>query len=162
LPLKNIRRTKNPVVGTWDLISSSRSKAMRTPFVLRWTLALSLCLILTLPASPQSGGYGSIGPGKGEVIGGIAGGAAVLGAVGYLIYHETHKHTAVTGCLASSGDGLSLTSETGKEVYALTGNLATLQAGKRVGIRGKKSKDSNGKLVLRVEKVVKDLGSCQP
>lgn len=74
------------------------------------SLALALGLLLALPAFPQSG-YGTIGASKGEIIGVLAGGAAVLGVVSYLIYHETHKRPAITGCLTSNGDGLSLTNE---------------------------------------------------
>ncbi len=117
-------------------------------------------VLLALPAFPQSGG--SIGPSKGQVIGGIAGGAAVLGVVGYLIYHKTHKHPTITGCLASNAGGLSLTDEKDKKVYTLAGNLAALQAGERVAIKGEKVKDSVGKLSFQVEKLTKDLGACQP
>jgi len=55
---------------------------MKIPLVPCASLALGLCLLLVLPAFPQSGGFGSIGPSKGQIIGGIAGGAAVL-AVGF-------------------------------------------------------------------------------
>ncbi len=96
------------------------------------SLALVLGLLLALPAFPQSGGYGSIGPGKGEVIGGIAGGADVLGVVGYLIYHETHKPPTITGCLTSKADGLSLTNKKDQKVYTLNGNLAALEPGEKV------------------------------
>lgn len=66
------------------------------------------------PCFPQSG-YGTIGASKGEIIGVLAGGVAVLGVVGYLIYHETHKHPTITGCPTSNGDGLSLTNERDKK-----------------------------------------------
>ena len=127
------------------------------------SVALVLALLLELPAFPQSGGYGSIGPSKGEVIGGIAGGAAVLGVVGYLIYHQTHKHPTITGCLTSNADGLSLANERDKKVYTLTGNLAALGAGEKVAIKGKKvrAKDASGKLSFAVEKLNRDLGACR-
>jgi len=128
------------------------------------SLALVLGLLLALPAFPQSGGYGSIGPGKGEVIGGIAGGADVLGVVGYLIYHETHKPPTITGCLTSKADGLSLTNKKDQKVYTLNGNLAALEPGEKVAIKGRKvsTKDASGKLSFEVEKLNKDLGACQP
>ena len=132
---------------------------MKIPFLSRTSIALALCFLLAVPASPQSS-YGNIGPSKGEVIGAIAGAAAVLGGVGYLIYHETHKHPTITGCLASSPDGLSLTNEKDWKVYALSGDLTTLNAGKRVSVKGRKKKDSTGKFSLQVEKLSKDLGAC--
>ena len=132
---------------------------MRTRLVSRSSLALGFCLILTPPASPQSG---SIGPTKGQVIAAVAGAGAALGAAGYVIYHETHKHPIVMGCLATNADGLSLTDEKNRKVYVLTGNLAALQAGEKVAIKGKKSKDPSGKQFFQVEKLTKDLGPCQP
>jgi hypothetical protein len=132
---------------------------MRIHFAPCAPTALGLCLLVPLPAFPQSG---SIGPSKGEVIVGIAGGAAVLGVVGYLICHETHKHPTITGCLASNADGLSPTNEKDKKLYNLAGNLAALQAGEKVAIKAKKVKDSAGKLSFQVEKLTKDLGACQP
>jgi hypothetical protein len=49
-----------------------------------------------------------------------------------------------------------------KKAYALTGNLAVLNAGEQVAIKGKKGKDSTGKRSFQVEKVARDLGACQP
>ena len=134
---------------------------MKIAFVPRASMALALCLLLARPAFPQSGSYGSIGPSKGEIIGGIAGGAAVLTAVGYLIYHETHKHLTITGCTASGAAGLSLTDEKDSKVYVLSGDMAALKAGEQVALKGKKTKDSSGKLTFRVEKLTKDFGACR-
>ncbi len=133
---------------------------MKIPFLPRTSVALIVCLLLALPSFPQSGG--SIGPSKGEIIGGIAGGAVVLGGIGYLIYHETHKHPTITGCIASGPDGLSLTGQKDKKVYALSGNLAALKTGEQFAIKGKKRKDSTGKRIFQVEQVAGDLGACQP
>lgn len=133
---------------------------MRIRFALCAPTALGHCLLLSLPAFPQSG---SIGPSKGEVIGGIA--AAPPSSASWAtssIIHETHKHPTITGCLASNADGLSLTNEKDKKVYTLAGNLAALQAGKMLVIKGKKVKDSAGKLSFQLEKLTKDLGACQP
>ena len=125
-------------------------------------MALGLCLLLALPAFPQSGSYGSIGPSKGEIIGGIAGGAAAVAGVAYLIYHEKHKHPTITGCVTSGADGLSLTNEKDRKVYVLSGDVVALKAGEQVALKGKKTKDSSGKLKFQVEKLTKDFGACHP
>ena len=132
---------------------------------LRTSAAPALCLLLGLPALPQTnGGYGNIGPSKGEVIGIIAGAAAALTVVGLLIYHETHTHPSITGCVVSGADGLTLKNEKDKKVYALSGDSAALRAGERVTLKGKKIKDSigNGKPSFQVEKLTKDYGTCNP
>lgn len=123
----------------------------------RSSMALALCLLLALPASPQN-----IGPSKGQIVGIFAGAGAVLGAVGYLIYHETHKHPTVTGCIGSNADGFALTNDRDKKTYVLSGNVAALKAGEKVSLKGKKIKDSTGRFSFQIEKLTKDLGPCQP
>src|SRR6266849_5812061 len=127
---------------------------------LRTSATLALCLLLALPALPQTNGsYGNIGPSKGEVIGIIAGAAAALTVVGFLIYRETHKHPSITGCVASGADGLTLKNEKDKKVYALSGDSAVTRAGERVTLKGKRVKWSSGKTSFQVEKVTKDFGA---
>jgi hypothetical protein len=134
---------------------------MTIPSLLRNSTALALCLLLALPALSQFGGNaGNIGPSKGQVIAAIAGAAAVITAAGFLIYHETHKHPSITGCVFSGEDGLTLQNERDKKPYALSGNSAGLQAGERVTVKGKKHKDSDGKVSLQVETLTKDFGTC--
>jgi len=131
--------------------------------LLRTSAALALCLLLALPAFPQIGGnLGNIGPSKGEVIAIIAGAAAAITVVGFLIYHETHKHPSITGCVASGADSLTLKNEKDKKVYALSGDSAALRVGERVTLKGKKTKDSSGKPLFQVEKLTKDYGACNP
>jgi hypothetical protein len=129
---------------------------------LRTLTVVVLCLVLTAHAFPQSGGYGNIGPSKGEVIGIIAGAAAVVGVAGYLIYRGTHKHASIQGCVTSDQNGLSLKNEKDKKTYALAGDSAALKAGQQVALSGKKKKDSTGKLTFQVQKLTKDYGECQP
>jgi hypothetical protein len=127
----------------------------------RASIALALCLVLALPALPQSGG--TIGPSKGEIIGIIAAVAAGLVVVGVLVYQGTHRHPAsITGCVASGADGLTLRNEKDKKVYALSGYSAALNAGERVTIQGKKIKDASGKPSFQVTTLAKDFGACTP
>ena len=133
---------------------------MTIPSLRRTSIAVALCLVLALPALPQSGG--SIGPSKAEVVAIIVGIAVVFVGVGFLVYHETHKHPSITGCIVPGTDGLTLQNEKDKKAYALSGDSAALKAGERVTIKGKKVKDSAGKHSFRVEKVSKDFGACAP
>jgi hypothetical protein len=136
---------------------------MNLPSLPRTSAVVALCLLLAMPAFPQIGGnLGNIGPSKGEVIGIIAGAAAALTVVGFLIYRETHKHPSITGCVASGADGLTLQNEKDKKVYALSGDSAALRAGERFTLKGKKIKDSSGKRSFQVEKLTKDYGTCNP
>lgn len=136
---------------------------MNLSSLLRTSAALALCLLLALPAFPQTGGnFGNIGPSKGEVVAIIVGAAAAITGVGFLIYHETHKHPSITGCVISGADGLTLKNEKDKKVYALSGDFAALGAGERVKLKGKKVKDSSGKPSFQVEKLTKDYGTCNP
>ena len=134
---------------------------MTIPSALPASIALALCLLPAMPAFPQSGG-GHIGPSNGEIVGIIAGVAAGLTVVGVLVYHQTHKHASITGCVASGAEGLTLQNEKDKRVYALSGDSAALKAGERVTVKGKKVKDSTGKPSFQVDRLTKDFGSCNP
>jgi hypothetical protein len=133
---------------------------MKSPALLRTSTALILCMLLALPALPQTGGH--IGPSTGEVVGIIVGVAAAITVVGILIYHESHKHPSITGCVASGADGLTLQNEKDKKVYTLSGDSAALRVGERFTLTGKKNKDSSGKPSFQVEKLTKDYGLCSP
>ena|ERR1700730_1558474 len=138
---------------------------MAIPSLFRTSTVLALCLLLALPAFPQIGNLGNlgnIGPSKGEIVAIIAGVVVALTAVGFLVYHETHKHPSITGCVASGADGLTLQNEKDKRVYALSGDSAALKAGERVTVKGKKIKNSAGKPSFQVERLTRDFGSCKP
>ena len=127
---------------------------------LRTFMVVALCLVLAVPAFPQN--YGNIGPSKGEVIGIVAGAAAVLGVTGYLIYRGTHKHASIQGCVTSDQNGLSLRNDKDKKTYFLGGDSAALRPGQHVALSGKRTKDTSGKFIFQVQKMNKDLGECRP
>lgn len=136
---------------------------MNFPPLLRTSTALVLCLLLVLPSFPQTNGsYGNIGPSKAEIVGIVVGVVAAITVAGLLVYRQTHNHPSITGCVASSADGLTLQNEKDKKVYALSGDSVALKAGERVALKGKRSKDSNGKPSFQVEKLSKDYGTCDP
>ena len=127
---------------------------------LRAVTAVIVCVFLSIPAFPQIGSNLKIGPSEGEVIGVIAGTAAVLGITGYLIYRSAHRHSSIQGCVNSDQGGLSLRNEKDKKTYVLLGDATSLQTGQRVALRGKKRKDSSGKASFEVQKLEKNLGEC--
>jgi hypothetical protein len=128
--------------------------------LVRTSVVLALCLLLVLPAFPQTGGH--IGPSNGEIVGIIVGAVAAITVVGILIHREAHKHPSITGCVATGADGLNLKNEKDKEIYTLSGDSTALRAGERVTLKGKKIKDSGGKPSFQVEGLTKDYGTCNP
>jgi hypothetical protein len=105
---------------------------------------------------------GGIGPSNTEIVGVVAGIAALGAAVGIGVYFAVKHSHRVTGCALSGADGMTLTSESDKQTYILVGEVAGIKSGDRVRVSGKKSKQqSAGTRHFLVEKAPKDLGSCE-
>ena len=101
-----------------------------------------------------------IGPSTGAVVGAVVGAGAVVAIVVVVAVNSGH-HT-VTGCVVSGPNGLELQTSESKR-YALEGDAASIKVGDRVKIHGsrvKKTKDTTGEQVYRVEHVKKDYGPC--
>ena len=99
-----------------------------------------------------------------EIVAGIAGVAAAIGVVvTILLIHYSKKHS-ITGCVAASGGGMTITDEKDKKIYVLSGNTAGITAGDRVKLKGQKAKHSGSDTALAwvATEVSKDLGVCQP
>jgi mannitol-specific phosphotransferase system IIBC component len=101
------------------------------------------------------------------VLAGIIGGAVVTVIVVILLIHRSHrtdKSRTITGCVRSADNGMSLTDEGDKQLYALSGNTSGIKAGERMTLHGKKinSDDANKPLGWKTDSIVKDFGACQP
>jgi hypothetical protein len=136
----------------------------------RLTAALLLCVFFSLSAFAQGGyGTGTGGTGTGGTYtppsGGyksstgiaIGAGAAAAATVAYLALRKPH----IVGCIEPSTDGLKLMNEKDQNTYTLDANGSDLKPGARVELRGKKEKDTSGKLTFRVSKVSHDYGTCK-
>jgi len=121
-------------------------------------LTVLLCSGSTAPTQCQ----GHIGPSTGEVVGAAVGIGAVIAVAIIVPVEISRSHHIVTGCVTSSANGLELRTSDGK-TYALEGDAASIKAGDKVKIHGskiKKTKDSTGPGVFRVEQLNRDYGPC--
>ena len=126
-------------------------------------LVLGVALSTLARAQKQCLPCGPIGPNGGAVLGAIVGAAAgVIIVTGVVLYEVTKKRT-ITGCVISAPDGITLTDEKDKHLYALSGNTATIKVGDRIKVKGKKvkPKGDNKSWVWKAQGVTKDLGACQ-
>jgi len=106
----------------------------------------------------------TIGPSKGEIvgiaIGAIAGTAVVVGTAVAI----SHDHHILKGCVSTGPDGLQLSRDSDKKVFALVGASADIKPGEKLKLHGtkqKKQKGSPGNQQFVVEKVTKDFGRCE-
>lgn len=124
------------------------------PFV---ALALSLTAWGQGVYGPGTPGYTAPPGGYKASTGLLIGGAvAAAGVVGFLLLHHSDS---VTGCVATSGAGQTLTTSDHKTL-TLSGDTAGLQAGERVKLDGKSLKSNDGPQGFEVHKLAKDLGAC--
>jgi hypothetical protein len=135
----------------------------RGGFLSRTLIVLILTLLSVVPVLPQGVGPapgGNIGASNGEIAGVLVGAGAAVAVIVIVIYHETHKHHKITGCVSSGADRLSVVNEKDNKVYILSGESGSLRAGERVTLKGRKLKDSSGAPGFRVEKLERDYGAC--
>jgi hypothetical protein len=83
--------------------------------------------------------------------------AAERGVNGAVAIHYSKKRT-ITGCVNSGGNGMTVTDEKDKEIYALSGDTTGIKPGDRMRLQGKRVKSSGPHKPLEWEarKVAKD------
>jgi hypothetical protein len=95
---------------------------------------------------------------------GIVAVAVALVVIVVVVVHESRKKRTVTGCVISGANGMSVTDEKDKRIYALSGNTSDIKTGDRVTLHGKKVNPKGAKTPLSwdVSNETKDFGACQP
>jgi len=128
-------------------------------FLWRGSLIVALCMILAIPTQADQLGDDA----RNAVIGIVAVSVAVVVII-VLVVHESRKKRTVTGCVISGVNGMSVTDEKDKRIYALSGNTADIKPGDRVTLHGKRvnPKGANAPLAWQVNNEIKDLGACHP
>jgi hypothetical protein len=93
-----------------------------------------------------------------QVIAGVVVVSVALGLlVTFLVLHHKHRRTAITGCVKSGANGMSLTDEKDQRTYAVTGDPVGIKAGNRMTLEGKRKQS-----VFQAQAITKDYGVCQP
>lgn len=97
------------------------------------------------------------------ILAGVAVAAAVVVVAVVLVVHYSKKRT-VAGCVTSGPNGMTLTDEKDKQIYALSSNTEGIKPGNRMKLHGKKvkSKGPDKTLAWETRSVAKDYGVCQP
>ena len=140
---------------------------------IRCVSVIAVCMIAAVSVFAQYGGGGSSGGGMGGTGGytapkggyssstGIAIGAAAAAGAG-IAYYALHNRGKVVGCIEPSAVGPKLLDPKTRKTYTLlASNSVMLPPGQRLALKVKKAKDASGNPELKVQKVVKDYGSCK-
>jgi len=88
--------------------------------------------------------------------------AGVAVGVTLLILHQKHKHSTITGCVRAGANGMDVTDERDKRIYALAGDPVGAKPGERMKLEGKRHTESGKNPAFEARSVIKDYGACQP
>ena len=132
---------------------------MTQKFLWRGALIVALCMALAIPTRADK-----LSDDARNIVIGIVAVSVALVVIVVVVVHESRKKRTVTGCVISGANGMSVTDEKDKRIYALSGNTADIKPGDRFTLHGKKvnPKGANAPLGWQVNKETKDLGACQP
>jgi hypothetical protein len=121
-------------------------------------LIIALGAALSTPARADS----LKSTGNDIVIGVVSALAGVVVAVILAVHYS--KKRAITGCVVSRENGMTVTDEKDRLVYTLSGNTSGIKPGDRMKLRDKraKAKGADKTLVWEATEVAKDFGVCQP
>jgi hypothetical protein len=124
---------------------------------LRAVLIAVLSAALAAPAWAES----IQAAGRQVEVGIIVAPVAVAVAVTLLILHYKHKKSAITGCVTSGANGMTVTDEKDKRTYTISSDPVGVKPGDRMTLEGKR-KQSGQTFVFDAHSVTKDFGACQP
>jgi hypothetical protein len=128
-------------------------------FLWRGVLVFALCVALAIPTQADQLSDDA----RNAVIGIVAVSVALVVII-VVVVHESKKKRTVTGCVTSGANGMNVTDERDKRIYALSGNTADIKPGDRFTLHGKNvnPKGASAPLAWEVNKEVKDFGACKP
>ena len=131
---------------------------MTSKYFWRGVLMVALSVILAKPAEAK--GY----PSGGTIVAAIVGVVAVVVIAAVVVIHKSSERRSITGCVNSAENGMSMTDEKDKRLYALSGTTTDVKPGDRMTWQGKKIKPKDARKTLSWETtlVAKDLGLCRP
>ena len=123
-------------------------------------LIIALSVVLCIPAEAQNSGKIVS---NGTIAGVIVGVIAAVAVVAIVAIHYSRKR-ALTGCVHSGPNGMTVTDEKDKQIYALSGDTTNIKPGHRMKLQGRKAKSKGGDMTLvwEEERVTRDFGVCQP
>jgi hypothetical protein len=124
-------------------------------------LAVLFCSGASSPTGCQTNSQ-PIGPSEGEVVGAAVGIVAVVATVVIVAVEVNHSHHTLRGCVAAGPNGLELRTSDAK-TYVLEGDAAGIKVGDTVKLHGskiKKTRNSTGDQVFKVQSMKKDFGPC--
>lgn len=130
---------------------------MTQKFLSRGVLIVVLCVALSAPARANT----SLKTAATEIVIGIVVVAAAATVLVVVLIHKSRK-TAITGCVSSGENGMNITDEKDRQIYALSGNTTGVKPGERLRLKGSKAKakGSDKRLVWEAEAITKDFGIC--
>jgi hypothetical protein len=128
-------------------------------FFWRGVLIVALCVGLATPTRADT-----FSDDARNIVIGIVAVSVALVVITVVVVHESRKKRTVTGCVISGANGMSVTDEKDKRIYALSGNTSDIKPGDRVTLHGKKvnPKGANAPLAWDVSMETKDFGACRP
>ena len=86
---------------------------------------------------------------------------ALLLCTSLLLLPKLAQADSLHGCVSSAPNSIMLLNEGDHQNYDLIGDTATIKAGQRVKVSGKKKKDTAGKRYFLVGKLSKSYGACK-
>jgi len=119
--------------------------------------------ILSLALSSNASADDTLQSNADHALAGAIAVVAVVVVITVVLIHLASSNRTVTGCVSSAPNGMLVTSEKDKRIYALSGDMAGIKPAERMTLHLKKikTKDSNT-LTWETKKVTKDFGACQP
>jgi len=123
---------------------------------------LIIALVLAFSTPARADNLSTVGE---HILIGIVAAAAAVGVVATVLVLHYSKKRAITGCVNSATDGMTITDEKDKRIYALSGNTTSIKPGDRMKLRGRKVKamgPDKTTPVWEAKQVAKDFGVCRP